>query len=322
MDATVVRTRCAPMASMELFIDRFSRFIRRDMPLAGYTTLGIGGPAELLAEIQSLEDFTTIVRAARLAGLPVTILGEGSNLLVGDGGIAGLVVINRCHRIWEAGHKVVAEAGGGLNDLVDFAIDHGLAGLEKMAGIPGTIGGAVIGNAGAYGQSVSSVLTRVTLLGQTGAVFDQEPTELGFGYRTSRLKTSMDIVLLTEFRLNSGVSAQLRESADEVLANRAVKLPVGDKSAGSYFKNIEDTTAPYGKLPAGKLLEEAGVKSFRVGRAAVSDKHANVIINLGGATAADVRKLAEKMKLAVKAKFGIELEEEVRFLGKSLGCGR
>jgi UDP-N-acetylmuramate dehydrogenase len=307
---------------MELFIDRFSRFIRRDVPLVGYTTLGIGGPAELLAEIQSLEDFTTIVRAARRAGLPVTILGEGSNLLVGDGGIAGLVVINRCRRIWEAGHKVVAEAGGKLNDLVDFAIDHGLAGLEKMAGIPGTIGGAVIGNAGAYGQSISSVLTRVTLLGKTGAVFDQEPTELGFGYRTSRLKTSTDIVLLAEFRLNSGVSAQLRESADGVLAKRAVKLPVGDKSAGSYFKNIEDTTAPYGKLPAGKLLEEAGAKSLRVGPAAVSDKHANVIVNLGGATAADVRKLAEKMKLAVKAKFGIELEEEVRFLGKSSGCDR
>ncbi|MFC1475509.1 UDP-N-acetylmuramate dehydrogenase [Candidatus Zixiibacteriota bacterium] len=301
---------------MEFFVDRFGRFIRRDVPLAGFTTLGIGGPAELLAEVDSIEDFTALVGAASLAKVSITILGEGSNLLIGDGGLAGLVVINRCCRIWEVESEVLAEAGAKLNDLVDFTVDHGLAGLEKMAGIPGTVGGAVIGNAGAYGQSISAGLSRVTLLGETGAVFDQEPVELDFGYRTSRLKSSTDIVLRTAFRLPSGSATQLRKSADEVLAQRAAKLPTDDKSAGSYFKNIEDSAMLHGKMPAGKLLEEAGVKSFRVGQAAVSDKHANVIVNLGGATAAEVRQLADQMKSAVKAKFGIELEEEVRFLGK------
>lgn len=315
MNMSVARMKCAPMENMEHFMSRVGRFVCREVPLAGYTTLGIGGPAELLAEVGLVEDLTEIVGAARMSGLPLTILGEGSNLLISDDGLPGLVVVNRCRRIWKDGDAVIAEAGAKLNDLVDFSIDRGLAGLAQMAGIPGTVGGAVIGNAGAYGQSISSVLSSVILLGKTGAVYDQKPEDLGFGYRTSRLKTSTDIVLRADFRLDAGSAAQLRRSADEILAKREAKLPSRDKCAGSYFKNIKDPTAPYGKLPAGKLLEEAGAKAFRVGQAAVSSRHANVIVNLGGATAVDVRKLAEKMKSAVRAKFGIELEAEVRFLG-------
>jgi UDP-N-acetylmuramate dehydrogenase len=304
------------MGRLDQLVERLGPDLRRQVPLAGYTTLGIGGPAELLVEVNTLEELTEIVGAAHQAAVHVTILGEGSNLLIDDEGLDGLVVINRCCRIWAEQNTVLAEAGARLHELVDFAIDHGLGGLEKMAGIPGTVGGAVIGNAGAYGQAISSVLAGAMLLNERGDVFAQHAESLEFGYRTSRLKSSSDIVLRATFRLTPGSVEHLREEADRVMAQRAAKLPADDRTAGSYFKNIADPSVVYGKLPAGKLLEEAGAKSLRVGQAAVSEKHANVIVNLGGATADDVRRLAEKMKSAVREKFGIELEEEVRYLGK------
>lgn len=307
------------MDTVERLADQYCRIIRRNVSLADYTTFGIGGPAELLAEADSADVLTAIVRDCRSAGLPVTVMGEGSNVLCSDRGIDGLVVINRCRRLWQDGRKVIAEAGVRLGDLIDFAICSGLAGLEQMAGIPGTVGGAVIGNAGAYGQSIAEKLAQVILLDESGAVFQQGPGELGFGYRTSRLKSSPDVVLRADFLLGDGIPERLRQCADEIIALREAKLPVKEKCAGSYFKNIEDPTAPYGKVAAGKLLEEAGAKSFCVGQAAVSEKHANVIVNRGGARAADVLLLADKMKTAVRAKFGIELEEEVRFLGTPMG---
>lgn len=309
---------CDRMGDRQTFLGTFGRFIRRNEPLAGFTTFGIGGPAEMLAEVESIENLVAILNGARTFGIPTTVLGEGSNLLIGDGGIEGLVVVNRCRCLQKRGTRVIAEAGARLNGLVDFAIDNGLAGLEKMAGIPGTVGGAVIGNAGAYGRSISAVLVGVKLMLESGQVVDRKCEELGFAYRTSRLKGSTDVVLAAEFELAPGSPSEIRRSADEVLARRRMKLPAGDVCAGSYFKNIEDPSAPDRKTPVGKLLEEAGVKSLRAGGAAVSEKHANVIVNSGGATAADVLELAEKMKRAVREKFGVELEEEVCFLGKQL----
>jgi len=306
------------MGDKQAFLDAFDRLIRPNVPLAGFTTFGIGGPADMLVEVETTKNLVVIVNTARAYGIPTTILGEGSNVLIGDGGIEGLVVINRCRGLQEQGYCITAETGVRLIDLVDFAVDKGLAGLEKLAGIPGTVGGAIVGNAGAYGQSISDVLANVKLLRENGEVVDQEPAELDFGYRTSRLKKSADIVLAAELHLTPGILADMRRSADEVLARRRQKLPTEDMCAGSYFKNIEDPSAPHGKIPAGKLLDEAGVKSFREGNAAVSEKHANIIVNPDEATAADILKLAKRMKLAVKEKFGVELEEEVRFLGKSL----
>lgn len=310
------------MGGQEEFLEKYRRLIRLNESLAGYTTFGIGGPAEMLAEVGSVKDLVGIVLAARAGGIPVVVLGEGSNLLIGDGGVDGLVVVNRCRKMQRDGCRVSVEAGANLNELVDFAIDNELGGLEKMAGIPGTVGGAIVGNAGAYGQSISEVLVRATLLTEGGAVVERLAADLGFAYRTSRLKTSADLVLSADLELAPGAKAELRTSADAVLAQRRAKLPEGNVCAGSYFKNIEDPSAVYGKIPAGKLLQEAGAKTLRVGAAAVSEKHANVIVNLGGATAADVRALAESMKRAVKEKFGVELEEEVRFLGKELEADR
>jgi len=300
------------------FPDKFDRLLRRQEPLAEYTTFGIGGPAELLAIVDSPADLIDLVAIAREKNVPFVVMGEGSNILIGDAGIDGLVIVNHCRQIQRSGDRIVAEAGVVLNELVDFAIARGLAGLEKMAGIPGTVGGAIVGNAGAYGQWVADVLSSVELLQEDGRVIVQDPSQLGFAYRTSRLKHNAEIVLKAEFQLTSGSRVALRQAADEVVAQRESKLPSENICAGSYFKNIEDASAPYGKIPAGKLLEEVGAKELRVGKAAVSERHANVIVNLGGARATDVLKLAEKMKLAVKKKFGVELEEEVRFLGKVL----
>lgn len=306
------------MGDKQEFLDTFDQLIRLNEPLAGFTTFGIGGPAEMLAEVGTTKSLAVIVNTARSHSIPITVLGEGSNVLIGDGGIEGLVIINRCQRRQLQGNCMTAEAGAHLNDLIDFAIENSLAGMEKLAGIPGTLGGAIIGNAGAYGQSISDVLLKVELLRENGEVVCRSPEDLDFGYRTSRLKKSADIVLAADLELSDGTPADTRQSADEVLAQRRQKLPTEEMCAGSYFKNIEDSLAPHGKIPAGKLLDEAGVKSFREGKAAVSEKHANIIVNLDGATAVDVLNLAKKMKLAVKGKFGIELEEEVRFLGKSL----
>lgn len=300
------------------FPDRFDRIIRRHEPLAEYTTFGIGGPAELLAIVDSPTDLIDLAAIAREKQVPFVVLGEGSNVLIGDAGIDGLVVVNHCRDIQQSGDRIVAEAGVVLNELVNFAIERGLAGLEKMAGIPGTVGGAIVGNAGAYGQWIADALSWVELLMEDGRVMVQEPAQLGFAYRTSRLKNSAEIVLRAEFQLSSGSEAELRQVADEILAQRESKLPAENICAGSYFKNIEDASAPHGKIPVGKLLEDVGAKELRVGNAAVSERHANVIVNLGGARATDVLKLAEKMKLAVMEKFGVVLEEEVRFLGKLL----
>ena len=285
--------------------------------MAGYTTFGIGGPAQLLAEVTAVEDLAGLVTAARADGIPVMVLGEGSNVLVSDNGVDGLVVVNRCQGIRREGNQITAEAGARLHDVIDLAIGAGLGGMETMVGIPGTVGGAVVGNAGAYGQSISDVLGSAKLLREDGQIITQRREGLGFAYRTSRLKQSHDVVLSAEFVLTPGDREALRRSGDAIIARRKSKLPLWNDCAGSYFKNIEDSGAPNGKIPAGKLLEEAQAKSFRMGQAAVSEHHANVIVNLGGATAAEVLALAEQMKHAVLVKFGVELEEEVRFLGRA-----
>jgi UDP-N-acetylmuramate dehydrogenase len=215
-----------------------------------------------------------------------------------------------------SGGILAIEAGARLGSAVDFTIAHGYTGFQKMAGIPGSVGGAIIGNAGAYGQAISSSLIDVQLLEPTGAVATQSADELVFAYRTSRLKASPDIVLSARFQLKRGDARALRHQADEIISVRESKLPSLHECAGSYFKNIEDASQPYGKLPAGKLLEQVGAKGMRVGNAAVSRKHANVIVNLGGACARDVLELASRMKRAVRDKYGFELEEEVRFLGR------
>jgi UDP-N-acetylmuramate dehydrogenase len=206
-------------------------------------------------------------------------------------------------------------AGEDLTTLVEFAAKNGLSGLEFAAGIWGTVGGAIYGNAGAYGGEVGARVESLTLVEPSGDVKDVDRDYCRFGYRDSYLKSSGDIVVEARFRLETGDVEEIRRKVDEIVAIREVKFPPDGKSAGCFFKNIPDPKEKFGKLPAGRLLEQVGAKGMSVGGARVFDKHANIIVNTGSATSKDIRLLADKLKEKVFAEFGIRLEEEIIQVG-------
>jgi UDP-N-acetylmuramate dehydrogenase len=249
------------------------------------------------------------VLTARELGLPVTVLGRCTNVLVGDAGVRGLTVLARNEGTTLHGHVLRAEAGVELPALVADVAGQGLAGLTFAANIPGSVGGAVVGNAGAYGESVSDALLDVHLL-EEGKEHIVQPDALDFGYRSSLLKTRPDIVVLSaSFQLHHGHRDDLVRRIAEDAALRHSKHPLEYASCGSYFKN------PSRELPAATLIEGAGLKGLRVGRAHVSEKHANFLVAEPGATASDITALAAEVVCRVKETSGYELAEEVRRLG-------
>lgn len=285
---------------------------RRDEPLAPYTAMRVGGPADLLVVCRTTEEVVEAVRRARAAGVPWRALGGGCNVLVSDAGVRGLVIIHRADRTRiEADGTVWAEAGASVAALARETAARGLAGLEWAAGLPGTVGGAVVGNAGAFGGDVASVLVSVTLLEPDGEVTERPATWMEFAYRESRIKRmgpeNRPVVLAAMFRLSPGDPAALAARMEEILAWRRTRHPSG-ATMGSTFKN------PPGNH-AGRLIEAAGLKGYRVGGAAVSELHANFLINTGSATAADVRALIRHIQAEVERQFGIHLEPEVEFIG-------
>ena len=290
--------------------------LRAHAPLAPLTTLRIGGPAEWYYLAEAKSDLITAFRVARSAGIPITLLGDGSNVLISDRGIRGLVIHNQSGGIERRGESLDSDSGAHLSALIDRARTESLTGLEFAAGIYGTVGGAVFGNAGAYGRSMADVLVEVEILTPDGDIRCVAPSEMEFAYRHSGCEKHRWVVLSCAVRLAQGDADRIGREMERILALRAAKLPTDLPSAGSYFKNVEDPSAQFGKIPAGKLLEEVGAKSFRVGDAAVFPKHANVIVNMGSATAADVLALAAMMRQKVRERFGIDLAAEVRFLGE------
>jgi UDP-N-acetylmuramate dehydrogenase len=249
------------------------------------------------------------VLTARELGLPVTVLGRCTNVLVGDAGVPGLTVLARNESTTLHGHVLRAEAGVELPGLVADVAGPGLAGLTFAANIPGSVGGAVVGNAGAYGESVSDVLLDVHLL-EEGKEHVVRPDALDFAYRSSLLKSRPDIVVLSaSFQLRHGPRDDLLRRIAEDAALRRSKHPLEYASCGSYFKN------PSRELPAARLIEDAGLKGLRVGRAHVSEKHANFLVAEPGATADDITSLAAEVVRRVREASGYELSEEVRRLG-------
>lgn len=302
----------APDAFPALFAAALGRPLRRDVPLAGCSSFRIGGPAEHFFEAASEEELVLAARAAAGAGLAWTVIGDGTNLLCDDAGYRGLVVRNRAGGLKAGadGRTVEAASGTGLGRLLDFCLDRGLRGLEFAAGIPGTVGGAVAGNAGAFGRAVADVLESVRLLDASGRIMSVPAAEMGFAYRHSSLKTGPGVVLGAVFRLEPGDRAAGKsEVREHIEARRKKHPPWGTASAGSYFKNpcLPDGT----RAAAGALLERAGAKGMRVGDAAVYEGHCNFIVNLGRARAQDVLDLGEALKDKVRAMFGVVLEEEV-----------
>jgi UDP-N-acetylmuramate dehydrogenase len=279
------------------------------VPLASLTAYGVGGPAEFLVRAGTTSVLVHAVLTARELGVPVTVLGRCTNVLVGDAGVPGLTVLARNEGTTLHGHTLRAEAGVELPGLVADLAGQGLAGLTFAANIPGSVGGAVVGNAGAYGESVSDVLLDVHLL-EEGKEHVVPPDRLDFGYRASLLKSRPDIVVLSaSFQLRHGHRDELLRRIAEDSALRHSKHPLEYASCGSYFKN------PSREMPAARLIEEAGLKGLRVGRAHVSEKHANFLVAEEGATAGDITTLAAEVARRVKETSGYELDEEVRRLG-------
>nr|MBC7245879.1 UDP-N-acetylmuramate dehydrogenase [Chloroflexota bacterium] len=289
-------------------------------PLSRHTTFGIGGPADLFVVAHTLSELRRYVRLAWEQGVPYFILGSGANLLVSDKGIRGLVIHNQCQdvQILPGGEEqtglVIAESGAAIRAVARQTIAQGLAGLEWAVDVPGTVGGAVVGNAGAYGGYVSDSLRGVTVFSPKDGERWWRADELDLGYRTSRFKRSehagdpSPVILSATFALRREDAAWIQQRAAEYSQRRAESQPTG-LSAGSVFKRTE-------KYPAGFLIENAGLKGKQIGGAVVSPQHANFIINLGTATARDVQQLIELIRETVYAKFKIQLELEIQLVGE------
>jgi len=289
--------------------------VRLNEPLSRHTSFHIGGPARFLCLAEDVEDLTRAVGLARDSGIPYIILGKGTNILVSDEGFSGLVILNLWSG-WEMSAedehlKIKASSGTTLSRLVRWSIHEGWQGLEWAAGIPGTVGGAVVSNAGAFGASIADVLEKVTVLNRRGQVEEVPASALELGYRHSAFRPGgarrCEVILEAELRLRRGQKDELLEAAMGSLAERRRRQP-HQPSAGSVFKN------PPGDYAA-RLIEEAGLKGFRLGDAQFSPVHTNFIVNLGKAKAKDVLELIRIAQERVYRRFGVKLELEIELVG-------
>lgn len=290
-----------------------------EAPLAPFTTFRVGGPAEWLLTVRHADEIRTALRIAAEASQPVTVLGGGSNVLIADRGIRGLVLRIHGGEVQQVDEATVrADGGVTINGLVRWTISRGLAGLEAWAGTPGTVGGAVFGNAHFQGRLVSELVSSVELLTRDGQVACVAAEQMEFGYDYSRLHRTGEIVLSADFRVNVGDPDRLREIARESLAFRKRTQPLEKSSAGCIFQNPDRGRV---RLPdgipysAGALVDRAGLKNVQHGHARVSDRHANFIVHDGAARASDIVELIETCRRAVQNKFGVELEDEIVRLG-------
>lgn len=285
----------------------------RDESLARFTTLRLGGPADLFAIAHNAFELRKLVQFARSRGLAHTVLGRGSNVLIAEAGIRGLVIQDRAEGIEIAGQTLVAEAGVPMARAATVSQVAGLSGLEFGLAIPGTVGGAVWANAGAHESSTAAILETARLLAADGSEGQLTPAELGLGYRDSRLKHGdpdgpPEIVLGATFHLTPASADEIKERLEEIKRWRQEHQPLGTPSAGSWYRN---------PLPqsAGALIDAAGLKGLRIGGTAVSEKHANFLVNDRKGTPSDLRRLSDRVKAEVARRTGIELEEEVVYLG-------
>jgi UDP-N-acetylmuramate dehydrogenase len=299
-------------------------------PLSRHTRFGIGGPAGVLVQAASEQAFAEALRVSQAGGASYSVIGDGTNLIVSDAGFDGIVLRLTAKAIDRDGSTVRAEAGAELQALVDYCIERGLRGLETMTGIPGSVGAAIYGNAGAYGHSIDERVRQVRFLdGPAARLFG--PAECQFRYRESIFKERKDwIVLDVKLGMTTAPAAELRQTADEIFKIRLAKYPATMKCAGSIFKNlilaelpeavrrqIPERVVREGKAPSAYFLEQVGAKGMRNGGIQVADYHANLIYNGGNGTAHELCELIGELKSRVRRQFGLELEEEVQYVGFS-----
>ncbi len=284
--------------------------LRENAPMREYTSFQIGGPADLLVQPETFESLVHCCRLLKVAGVTPEIIGSGSNLLVSDAGIRGVVLrlAKPFNRMEIQGNEIIAEAGVSLAPLAVKAQSAGLSGLEFASGIPGTLGGAVFMNAGAYGGEMKHVVLETEYLDEDGTVKTLSGEEHAFGYRKSAFSGTNRVILRSRLSLTPSDPDEIRETMRELNSRRKEKQPLNFPSAGSFFKRPEGYFA-------GKLVEDAGLKGASVGSAQISEKHAGFMINTGGATAKDVCDLMVYVQKTVQEKFGVLLEPEIRFMG-------
>ncbi|MGB9665740.1 MAG: UDP-N-acetylmuramate dehydrogenase [Candidatus Cryosericum sp.] len=295
---------------LDRFRGRVAQQVLTHEPLAPHTSFHIGGPAEYFYTPHGEEDLICALRAARALGIPTTILGNGTNVLISDRGVEGLVVRlveTSLHPVVEKG-LVLVRAPMPLSFLLDFAFDRDLAGLEYLVSIPGTVGGAIYMNAGSFSQAISTHLAYVELLDRDLSYCVKRHEDIDFDYRYSEFQESGAVILGAAFDLEQGDGAAIRLTAERIKSEKRAKQSWEQPNAGSIFSNPPTTYA-------GKLIEEAGCKGLQVGQAQVSMKHANFIVNLGGATAQDVVQLMDIVVHKVYARFNVRLSPEIRLLG-------
>lgn len=286
--------------------------IRENEPMRNHTTWRIGGPADRLVQPESTEELQQAIQEAQKSGEPYYVIGGGSNLLVSDEGIAGTVIQlgGSLTGLQISETSIIAEAGVPLPFLARKAAEHGLSGLEFAAGIPGSVGGAVVMNAGAYQGQISNVIELVTCCDASGQLITLHAADCGFAYRNSRFKNNRELVIVSvKMNLQPGRKEDIMEQMQKNTASRNAKQPVEYPNAGSIFKN------PPGDA-AGRLIELIGAKGWRQGDAKVSEKHSNFIVNIGSASCQDVLQLVNRVKQAVYQETGVLLEEEILFLGR------
>jgi UDP-N-acetylmuramate dehydrogenase len=281
-----------------------------DAPMKQFTSMKVGGPADSLLFPKDADELKKVIRFARRKKIPFLILGKGTNLVVRDKGVRGWVInlTQGMKKIKIDGKVVVAETGLSLQQLVQFSIQKGLTGLEPFYGIPGTVGGGLAMNAGAWGAELKDVLLSVTLMKEDGEIVERSRSRLRFSYRGLVIPPSW-IILKGRFQLKKGEKEEILERVKSYSEMRKRKQPLDYPSAGSIFKNPKEG-------PAGKWIEKAGLKGFRIGQAMVSDRHANFIINLGRAKADEVIRLMEFIEKKIYEEKGISLEREVKVVGE------
>lgn len=278
-------------------------------PMAGHTTFRIGGPADCLLQLESEEQLKNVQRYLNVVGTPYFVVGNGSNLLVSDHGYRGIVlqVGKKMSSIQVEGCRITAQAGALLSQVAKTAMENSLTGLEFASGIPGTVGGGVVMNAGAYDGELSQVVTQVNVVSSQGESLEFNNATMEFGYRTSVLRKNSFTVTSVIFELKLGDKTRIQAKMEELAAKRRAKQPLEFPSAGSVFKRPEGYFA-------GKLIMDAGMRGYQTGGARVSDKHCGFIINVGKASSQDVLDVICEIKERVKERFGIDLETEIIYL--------
>lgn len=294
-------------------INQFPNLIvKENEPLSNYSHTKTGGPADLLFFPASVDEITAVINWTREEGYPLTILGNASNLIVRDGGIRGVtVILTKLKNITVEKNRMIVESGAPIIEVSEIAYQHELTGLEFACGIPGSTGGAVYMNAGAYEGEVKDVIEKATILTLNGDIIEVTNEQMQFSYRQSKLQRTNDIVLDVTFKLKAGNPKKIRERMDELTFLRTSKQPLEYPSCGSVFKR------PIGHF-TGKLIQDAGLQGLTWGGAQISKKHAGFIVNIDGATATDYIELIEHIQEVILEKFDVELEREVRIIGESI----